>query len=140
MEHYMMKELFMSVLNSADKRKGEARDINEVYVPKPQSFSRLYDIICTTPRKKGGNPGISRTTVQRHLDKKVKARIWNQYPKRCNQYNQTFYALSNKRMLTYFVLLVRAMERHPEFKPPSSGFKRKISSSHQAIALSITTL
>ena len=113
-----MKELFYSLMSSTDRR--EVRYLNETYVPLPQSFSRLYHVICKTGIRKGGNPGVSRTTVQRHLNRMVKAHILKKHPTRCEQYNQTLYGLTPKRMLIHFMLLMQAWERHPEFKPPWS--------------------
>ena len=52
-----MKELFYSLMNHTDRR--EVRYLNEEYVPLPQSFSRIYLVICNTGIRKGGNPGVA---------------------------------------------------------------------------------
>ncbi|MGA9297460.1 MAG: hypothetical protein WBV72_08650, partial [Nitrososphaeraceae archaeon] len=78
------------------KRKRFWKNLVEARIYLPQSFSKLYRAI-----RKAGYPTVSRTTVQRHLNRLLKEHVLVKYPKISRRYNETLYGLDTQMLEVY---------------------------------------
>jgi DNA-binding transcriptional ArsR family regulator len=101
---YIMKE--ESVQVSKRKKFWELPVIKRRRTPLSQSFSKLYRVI------KESYPTVSRTTIQRHLNRMVREHVLIRYPKGGRRYNQTLYRLNTEGLVIYYEkALVRQLEK-----------------------------